>query len=168
MSKAQLARAAADGRVAAFALDGRLAEPRARAAEIERVAGLAAAALRAGASVAVDGAGAGKAEILGSHGGDAAAMLAESARVQEALAAVLGRLLAAAKPGCLVLFGGDTALSVCRHLVAAGLRIVAEAEPFVPAGLIVGGPWDGLPIVTKAGGFGSERVIESALRLLRG
>ncbi len=168
VSKAQLARAAADGLVAAFSLDGRIADPRARGAEVERVAGLAAAALRAGTSVAVDGAGAGKAQILDAHRGDAAAMLAESARVQGALAAVLDRLLAAARPGCLVLFGGDTALSVCRRIGAAGLRIAAEAEPFVPAGLSMGGAWDGLPIVTKAGGFGSERVIERALSLLRG
>ncbi len=167
VSKAQLARAAADGRVAALALDGRLADRRAREAEAGRVADLAAAALRAGRNVAVDAAGAGKAEILRAHGGDARAMLAESGRVQHALGLLLSRLLAQTRPCGLLLFGGDTALGACRAIGCAGLRIVAEAEPFVPVGLAIGGPWDGLPLVTKAGGFGSEQVIENALRLLR-
>jgi uncharacterized protein YgbK (DUF1537 family) len=130
------------------------------------VAGLAAADLRAGRNVAIDAAAAGKAEILGAHAGDTRAMLEESARVQESLVDVLRSLLKGPRPGGLILFGGDTALSVCRSLAAAGIRIAAEAEPFVPAGVILGGPWEGLPIVTKAGGFGSEGVIESALRLL--
>ncbi len=167
VSKEQVRRAAADGRAVLLPLDGGAADGRERQAELERVARLAEQAVRAGSDVVVDAAGAGKAEILAAHGGDARAMAEASGRVQAALSALLARLLAGPRPGGLVLFGGDTALNACRTLGIAGIRIEAEAEPFVPAGIALGGQWDGLPLVTKAGGFGGERVIENALRLLR-
>lgn len=39
-----------------------------------------------------------------------------------------------------------------------------EIEPYVPAGILMGGKLDGIPVVTKAGGFGSENILISAMK----
>ncbi len=55
-----------------------------------------------------------------------------------------------------VLSGGDTATLVCGALGVAGIRLSCEIITGVPCGTLVGGPLDGLPVATKAGGFGGE------------
>jgi uncharacterized protein YgbK (DUF1537 family) len=52
--------------------------------------------------------------------------------------------------------GGDTATIVCRALQAESLELKAEVEPGMPVALIEGGPWSGVPLVLKSGGFGDE------------
>lgn len=64
-------------------------------------------------------------------------------------------LLKRPAPRALVLSGGDTALEACRALGVRGIRLVREMLPGIPLGVLIGGPYDGLPVVTKAGGFGS-------------
>ncbi|MBT3272784.1 MAG: four-carbon acid sugar kinase family protein [Spirochaetales bacterium] len=64
--------------------------------------------------------------------------------------------------------GGETAMSVCTGLAAQGIDIIQEVEPFVPAGTIRGGPMNGMPLVTKAGGFGSEGVFTRGCEFLSG
>jgi uncharacterized protein YgbK (DUF1537 family) len=59
------------------------------------------------------------------------------------------------RPGAVVLVGGATARAVCERLNAIGVRLVGELSPGVPCGFLVGGFWDAMPVVTKAGGFGS-------------
>jgi uncharacterized protein YgbK (DUF1537 family) len=59
-----------------------------------------------------------------------------------------------ARPGTLLLTGGETAIAVLRTLGAGGLSLAGELEPGVALGTLVGGPLDGLVLVTKAGGFG--------------
>lgn len=56
--------------------------------------------------------------------------------------------------GPLVLSGGATAWLVCRALGVREIRIEREIAPGIPRGSISGGLFDGLPIVTKSGGFG--------------
>jgi len=56
--------------------------------------------------------------------------------------------------GGLVLTGGETASAICRRLGVAGIRILGELEVGIPWGQVVGGVAAGLPLVTKAGGFG--------------
>jgi D-threonate/D-erythronate kinase len=70
--------------------------------------------------------------------------------------------------GGLILAGGDTAITVCKALNAGGIRITGECEPFVPAGSVIGGMADGLPVVTKAGGFGTDTVFTDACKYLSG
>jgi len=41
-----------------------------------------------------------------------------------------------------------------RALEASGLRLDGEVEPGVAGGRLLDGPFAGLPLVTKAGGFG--------------
>lgn len=54
----------------------------------------------------------------------------------------------------LVLSGGDTATQVCRAVSAQAIRLQGEVIPGVAWGRLVGGEGDGVPVVTKAGGFG--------------
>lgn len=65
-----------------------------------------------------------------------------------------------------ILSGGDTANQVCRILKAAGIRLRQEILPGIPWGQLVGGLADGLPIATKAGGFGREESLVLATDFL--
>ncbi len=72
----------------------------------------------------------------------------------------LGRFLAAVltetRPGFIFLTGGDTADAVLTAAGAKGIRIFGEVVTGVVQGTLIGGPLDGLPVVTKAGAFGRE------------
>lgn len=73
------------------------------------------------------------------------------------------RELLANAAGPLVLSGGDTASVVCRALDVRAIELRREIAPGIPCGVIVGGAFDGLPVVTKSGGFGSpDALIEVA------
>jgi uncharacterized protein YgbK (DUF1537 family) len=73
------------------------------------------------------------------------------------------RELLADTAGPLVLCGGDTASVVCRALDIRAIELRREIAPGIPCGLLQGGPFDGLPVVTKSGGFGSpDALIEVA------
>ena len=83
-------------------------------------------------------------------------------RLAEAVTALLGaRDLAG-----LVLTGGDAAIAVGRALGATAMHLRGEIERGVPWGQLIGGGWDGLPVVTKAGGFGNEQTLLSAVEFL--
>ena len=68
----------------------------------------------------------------------------------------------------LVLTGGDTAMSFVDSLGAIGIGVTGEVESGVPAVTIVGGKWDGMRVVTKAGGFGDEMTLMRSVQYLRG
>ena len=67
-----------------------------------------------------------------------------------------------------VLTGGDTARAVCRHLGVGGIQLMAEVEPGVPLGRLIGQTSTTLLAVTKAGAFGSEQTLVHALDQLKG
>ena len=54
----------------------------------------------------------------------------------------------------LVMTGGDTALHICRALGVVGINLATELLEGIPLGYLVGAKVDGIPVVTKAGGFG--------------
>jgi D-threonate/D-erythronate kinase len=85
---------------------------------------------------------------------------------------VLGRLAADSARSYrlrgFILTGGDTARAVCRHLGVAGIQLLAEIEPGVPLGRLVGQTSSPLLAVTKAGAFGSEQTLVHALHQLKG
>ncbi len=58
--------------------------------------------------------------------------------------------------------GGDGAEQVMRALQATGVRLIDEVSGGVPLGTLIGGAYAGMPIVTKAGGFGAENVLIQA------
>jgi uncharacterized protein YgbK (DUF1537 family) len=73
------------------------------------------------------------------------------------------RQLLAGAAGPLVLCGGDTASLVCRALDVRAIELRREVAAGIPCGAIEGGPFEGMPVVTKSGGFGRpDALIEVA------
>ncbi|WP_299057355.1 four-carbon acid sugar kinase family protein [uncultured Nocardioides sp.] len=89
-----------------------------------------------------------------------------------ALAAALGRRTAAwagdarHRVDAIVLVGGDGAEATLRAASADGLRIHGRLLEGVPYGEVAGGDLDGLPVVTKAGGFGDDTTLLTLLDTL--
>ena len=65
------------------------------------------------------------------------------------------------------LIGGDGARAALRVIGASGIRIIDSVVEGIPVGVVVGGPCDGTPVFTKAGGFGDEEALVRAIRALR-
>ena len=72
-----------------------------------------------------------------------------------------------ARPGGLLLCGGDIAIAACSALGANGIELQGEVDPGVPWGRLVGGDLADLAAVTKAGGFGRVEAFTRAIRFLR-
>ncbi|HLH73589.1 MAG TPA: four-carbon acid sugar kinase family protein [Chloroflexota bacterium] len=89
-------------------------------------------------------------------------------RLVQALGDVVGRALETVAPAALILTGGDTARAVCLSLGATSLEVRSEAAPGIPISLLQGGRWDGLPVVTKAGGFGRPDSLAQVVDVLEG
>jgi uncharacterized protein YgbK (DUF1537 family) len=94
----------------------------------------------------------------------------EATRGEEMVAVQLGRVARAValggQAGGLVLTGGDIAAAVCSALAATTLWLRGEVQPGIAWGLLLDGALPGLPVVTKAGGFGADDALEAALRHL--
>ncbi len=61
--------------------------------------------------------------------------------------------------GCLFMSGGNTAHFVCRALEIQSIRLLHEFAPGVPVGVAEGGPFDGVRVVLKSGGFGEPDLL---------
>ena len=66
---------------------------------------------------------------------------------------------AAPLPGTLVATGGETLLRLCEAVGALKLEAVGELAAGVPVSRLVGGGWDGVPVVSKSGGFGGPELL---------
>jgi uncharacterized protein YgbK (DUF1537 family) len=75
----------------------------------------------------------------------------------------IAELLLDLRPGSLVIIGGETLRRLLDLLGASAIRIGSYPEEGLAAGWIVGGPMDGTPLISKAGGFGDP---ETLLRIL--
>ena len=64
------------------------------------------------------------------------------------------------RPPSLLLVGGDTAYACLRCLGIGAVALAGEAEPYVPWGRALGGPWAGTAVITKAGGFGDPGTLQ--------
>jgi D-threonate/D-erythronate kinase len=80
-----------------------------------------------------------------------------------AIGGAVQEILSQVSPGVLALTGGDIAATVCRELGATAIKLYGEVEPGIPLGRLENGNASGLPVVTKAGGFGDR---ETFVRLL--
>ena len=89
--------------------------------------------------------------------------MALGGRLAASLARVLHKALESAAG--LVVTGGETAANLMAEVGIHGIRLVAEVESGVPAGMTLGN--FSLPIVTKAGSFGTETTLASSLEFLR-
>ena len=79
-------------------------------------------------------------------------------RIASLVASLVKAVLVGKRPKGLIVVGGNTANAVLHQIGAEGLRILGRLSPVVPVLGIVGGPFDGLPIVTKGGGVGGEDI----------
>ncbi|MEO8357593.1 MAG: four-carbon acid sugar kinase family protein [Chloroflexota bacterium] len=82
-------------------------------------------------------------------------------RIVEGLAQVGSRLVRNGRVSGIVATGGDTANALCNALRAQALEILGEVEAGIPIMRLLGE--QSLPLVTKAGGFGSPAAIADAL-----
>ncbi len=78
----------------------------------------------------------------------------DRAAILQALAEAARREIERGAPRTLLLTGGETAYGVCRALGAGSIALGGELEPGVAFGVLLGGPFEGLAVITKAGGFG--------------
>lgn len=91
------------------------------------------------------------------HGLDADPSLSES--LPRILGQVVRSFLESARVAGLVLTGGDVAAGVLASLDAVGVRPVVELAPLAVQGTMLGGPWSGLPLVTKGGLVGDDETL---------
>lgn len=91
----------------------------------------------------------------------------DSDTVADRLGSLAAQLIAASRAAGVVATGGDGARSVLVALQANGIALVDEVMGGVPLGTLTGGTAAGLPVVTKAGGFGTEDVLVRAVRAIR-
>jgi uncharacterized protein YgbK (DUF1537 family) len=111
---------------------------------------------------------AGRSVILWTNPGDPrAAVRSAGQRVLRTVADKVRELLSMTPVSGLMIIGGDTAQTIFRALHASGLVLTGEVAPGVPYGRLMNGPFAGLPTATKAGGFGTDTVLEECLRFLQ-
>lgn len=82
-------------------------------------------------------------------------------RIVDRLAQVGRRLVGEGRISGIVATGGDTANALCNALGTQALEILGEVEAGIPIMRLLG--TSSLPLVTKAGGFGSSAAISDAL-----
>ena len=113
----------------------------------------------------------GQSDANGQSGADSQSSAHEDATLSPALAALVSPYVT--RCSGLVLTGGETARSVLDRLGVATLRLVGEVEPGIPLSVATVVTPAGslcLPVVTKAGAFGSPHSLLSchdAIRTLR-
>lgn len=91
----------------------------------------------------------------------------DSEKVADSLGSLAAQLITTSRAAGVVATGGDGARSVLVALAARGIALVDEVMGGVPLGTLTGGTAAGLPVVTKAGGFGTEDVLVRAVRAIR-
>lgn len=91
---------------------------------------------------------------------------AASAVIARRIAEAVASALAATSFAGVVVTGGDTLRALLAAWQATGIDLVAEIAPGIPVGVVVGGTYAGLPIVSKAGGFGAPDALVRSVQVL--
>ncbi|WP_338470775.1 four-carbon acid sugar kinase family protein [Niallia sp. XMNu-256] len=86
--------------------------------------------------------------------------------IAESMGSIAGELIKTKSISGTVLTGGDIAGATCKVLNSEGIRVIGEVESGIPYGKLFGGLFDGMPIVTKAGAFGTEQALSKALETI--
>jgi D-threonate/D-erythronate kinase len=109
----------------------------------------------------------GRSAVIWTNPGDLrAASHPSGQRVLDASAALVCELLSTTPVSGLVIVGGETARTVFRALRTSGLVLAGEMARGMPYGRLLDGPFAGLPVITKAGGFGAETTLVDGLQFL--
>lgn len=90
-------------------------------------------------------------------------LLASRGQVATALAAIVRETLLVTRPGALYLSGGAVARAVLDALEADGIMALGHVQPLAAYGRLTGGPFAGLPVVTKGGLAGGEDAVLACL-----
>lgn len=88
-------------------------------------------------------------------------------KISEALSFMTETVVSQISLSALVLTGGDTAKDVAKALGATGIRLSHQLEAGIPAGELIGDS-PSIPVVTKAGAFGTESSIYHAMKKMKG
>ncbi|WP_338146723.1 four-carbon acid sugar kinase family protein [Streptomyces boncukensis] len=91
----------------------------------------------------------------------------EAELLPRALARTARRALERHRVDGLFATGGDVAAALFAELAARGLDVEEELVPLAVAGSFVGGPWAGLPVVTKGGLVGDAGTTVDCVSYLR-
>jgi D-threonate/D-erythronate kinase len=86
--------------------------------------------------------------------------------IAQAMGIIAGQLIESKDICGTVLTGGDIAGATCKELNGEGIRVIGEVEAGIPYGKLFGGTFDGIPLVTKAGAFGTEQALSKALQTI--
>lgn len=84
-------------------------------------------------------------------------------KISETLGLATQSILQNSRVGGLFLTGGDIAIAVAKALDADGYRINQEVAPCIPCGTLLNSVIDDLPVITKAGGFGTKTTLRDSL-----
>lgn len=103
-------------------------------------------------------------DVVLTIGADGSQDLSEGWLLCDALARLV--VPVAARIGGLAVTGGETARALLTALAAVGLRLVCEIEPGVVLSTVEGGR--ALPVITKAGAFGTPETLQHCRAVLRG
>jgi len=87
--------------------------------------------------------------------------------IASAIGEIVGILVDKKIVQSLVVTGGDTALHVLKALQAKGIDLEEELLAGIPSGRLFGGKAHGIPIVTKAGGFGPPMALLEVIEHLQ-
>jgi uncharacterized protein YgbK (DUF1537 family) len=88
--------------------------------------------------------------------------------IMERFGSLVEEILRHKRPSGLILSGGETAFHVLRALGTSALILDGEVETGIPIGKVLGGKFEGLRVIVKAGGFGRVESIMEAVRHLEG
>lgn len=70
-----------------------------------------------------------------------------------------GMLRLVRRPGTILVSGGETLRAACEAVRAGSLVVSGELQPGFPMARLVGGVWDGLPVISKSGAFGDAAAL---------
>ncbi|MGM0240135.1 four-carbon acid sugar kinase family protein [Enterococcus sp. AZ103] len=87
--------------------------------------------------------------------------------IKARLASITKKTLENTNIAGIFLTGGDTAIEIIHQLGGNGCKIIEEVDTGVVKSRLVGGLWDGLQIVTKAGAFGQPETIQQSIENLK-
>lgn len=122
--------------------------------------------LQNGFHVVVDASGDSKENILNQYQDNHEDLLQVRKKVLHYLEEIGVAVLERLELRGLVLFGGDTAVAITKRLGSNGVEIIREIEPYIPLGIMLGGTYGSIPVVTKSGGFGREDSLVSIIKKL--
>jgi len=90
-----------------------------------------------------------------------------TSRMSRSLASAAKKFIENFRFAGMIVTGGDTAMALLESLGANTVEIIDELESLLPVGVIRDGEWEGMILVTKTGGFGTEGIFLKALDYLK-